>query len=299
MKTKTKLHILIGTLSLIVAFYLYNPAPFNWTYMAFSTAKYPRTHVEDVDYKRSDARQYYGLTTNSEFLVKWASVIIPQIEYEGLTPMARYPKVIFFVPFTGESAIHVLGRYIPSQDVVLINDAFVDWDNSPRAARLLATLTHELIHAQGGLYVQGMSQELEARTEAATIEVLAGLCNYKYELACEAFWSEVHDYAMTKIRKAYPNYYKVLYTLLNNDAAERSADKSRRHWADNPDRLAHIIEAYTMHPWRDMILPAAAGDKDFNTGFLYWNPVQGRPSRLATAFDDIAYLLGWKINLLY
>lgn len=257
--------------------------------------------VDDIDYTGTSPVYYWSTEGNSMYLIKEIYHIVPYMEYEGLTVRGSYPVIALFVPFGNSDYFHILGRWIPAKGIVAINERYLaQADYVPNQAQFLATLVHELVHVQGGGYISGKSStEYEARTEAGSIEVLAAMCNHSHEVACQAFWKEVEGYAMAQLEVQAPAWWYEFIRSWVSSTPDAWRDKSIRHWADKQEQLHYIIDAYTIRPWQQLIIPAAKGTQKFDTGMFYNVDHKGRMINLVTDFDDVAYLLGWLLNLIY
>jgi hypothetical protein len=238
----------------------------------------------------------YQIQSNSFWMAEYARLIVPYFGYEFVTPNPRYPKIMGAIPFQASESFHIGGRMIPVQGgIVLLNERyFLDerWNDKRRA---LGVLVHELVHVQGGAYLQGESWELESATSIATLEVLAAMCNYGDTLACPAFWRNVEHFARTSLKlKLQASGLGGLYTFWANtfwrdDYEQDAFEKSMRFWENDPETLKAIYFKYNLVPWNVVVNGVATGDK-LNTKHAncdsYGCYVIGMP------FDDITALLG-------
>lgn len=260
----------------------------------------PVIPFEDNVYSRGfsiDVDNYYawGIESNNTWMADMARLIIPYFYYEKVAPQGLYPKALGTVPMKDDESFHVAGRMIPDPDgyIALLNERmFIDnrWNDQRRA---LEVLVHELVHVQGGAYLYGTSEKLETATSVATVEVLAALCNYDHEIACEAFWLEVEGLARSSLLVSLNDMgLKYLYdgwaSMFWRDGAEQAAyDKSMRRWADNPEALMTIRKKYALVPW-EIILTKYQSGGTANTELAICNDFGC--SVLGMPFDDIAYL---------
>ena len=144
---------------------------------------------------------------------------------------------------------------------------------------------------------------LESNTSAATVEVLAAMCNYGDELACQSFWHELEALSRQALRSrmsedewAYDIFANV---FLRTESDERSARKSNRYWAGHKYERDEIIDKYGRSPYEDhVILYLKYGTRlESGTRSAYDN-TGGAWQLLTMPFDDTADLLGfWRIWL--
>jgi hypothetical protein len=278
--------------------------------------------ITDVDYsggEQQNTDQTWDLKTNSLWLVRQTTLIVPLLVYEGVGA-GRYPAEVFFAPFQGNRSFHVAGttnceQATPVSPItcwVMLNERFVldpGW-NDMRG--LLATLVHEEIHDQGGRFMDDpdvtdwdtKSAHLESKTSAATIEVLAAWCNKRNELACKAFWAEIESMARVTLRyrlQEAPWLYDLFSNIFLRDGAEeREARKNNRFWATHQDELYDIMLKYSVDPWENHVLAAMKFGRPLNTGVPVWES-DNTYKYLNLYFDDTYDLLGplaWLMNLL-
>src|SRR3990167_8181042 len=146
--------------------------------------------------------QAWDINSNSLWLVQQTTKIVPYFAYEDLTDRGLYPSILAWIPMTNERSFHVLGTAYTDEYVIYLNDRTVTDPRFNDQREALETLVHELIHIQGGLFADDpapdwatKSAHLESATEAATIEVLAAMCNYGDKIACLSFWSSTEGLA--------------------------------------------------------------------------------------------------------
>ena len=248
----------------------------------------------------------YGIESNSIWAADYVRLIVPYMTYEHLVNQAIYPAAANVVPFDNTNSFHVAGRMFPMENAVLLNERyFLDgkWDDQRRA---LETLTHELVHVQRGAFIMGSSAELESATSAATLEVLAAMCLYKDELACQAFWLDIehlsrssllvqlNDYGVQGLYEAWANAF------WRDDIEEGAYSKAMRFWDDSPGDLMEIREKYSLVPWMDVVFGVAYGIP-LNTGnpicvlddayMSYWASPTYTCTVIGMPFDDSWYLM--------
>lgn len=240
----------------------------------------------------------FMMVSNSNWLVVNTRMIAPFFSYEGLVEVAHYPRAVVFLPFVDDSSFHIAGRYLPPNlmgaDIVILNERMFLRETSDER-EVLATLVHELIHSQGGVFLTWPSERLESATVAGTIEVLAAMCNYENDLACAAFWNEINWLAMVSLRvnlneRNLGFVYDIYARLFRSESQQRRYEKAMRFWADDMETLAGIYSKYGRGPWVDHVMPGVCG-QPLNT----LNKVSGGHGTrfvLGMKFDDTRALLG-------
>ena len=243
-----------------------------------------------------DSIYTYGIGSNSEWVAEYVRLIVPYMEYEYVTGVSIYPVSAAVVPMVSNSSFHVAGRMYPSDGTLILNERyFLDnrWSDKRRA---LETLVHELVHIQGGAYIEGQSAELEAATSTATVEVLAGMCNYGDPLACDAFWHSIEGLArsslLVQLHDLGNDWFYDFWadTFWRDKATEIAYDKSMRHWADDPEGLMTIRRKYNLVPWKNVVYGVAYG-VPLNTGHAVYDVMMYSYVVIGMPFDDTAYLL--------
>lgn len=304
-------------LFILIAAYLTAPVDFILTHQSlvanFLIAEYAHVRAGEVipfdpGYKYDQATMAWGTVSNSPWLIDWVIKIVPSLVVDKISVgTGVYPASVGFIPEKGSNSFHIAGFAQPSYMAIWLNDRYAidpTWNDEREA---LSTLTHELIHIQGGTYLSGASEEFEPHTQAASTEALAGMCNQGLELACSAFWYDVESYARTELRLElsdlnWGDWYNRIANLLWRDASdERAAARSARFWADDPTQLNYIFRAYSLKPW-EMILSGVNDDVYLNTGLdIYYDAIhpwltviQGMPFDDTQAlFAPIVWLVQW------
>lgn len=255
----------------------------------FEDNVYARGRILDMDMS-------YGMESNNLWMLDQTRLIVPYFPYEKVSTQGVYPVAVGSIPMAGDDSFHVAGRMIPNHEeghIALLNEReFLDqrWNDQRRA---LEVLVHELVHVQGGNYLFGTSEELESATSIATVEVLAAMCNYDHELACQSFWLEVSGLARTSLLLQlqdigrgylYDSWARLFWRTAEQQVAY---DKSMRYWDKSPDALYTIRSKYALVPWQTIVAKVSVNGKA-DTGIKYCNTygcaILGMP------FDDIAYL---------
>ena len=243
-----------------------------------------------------DSIYTYGIGSNSKWVAEYVRLIVPYMEYEHVTGQSVYPVSAAVVPLVSNSSFHVAGRMYPSDGTLVLNERyFLDtrWSDKRRA---LETLVHELVHIQGGAFIEGWSAELEAATSTATVEVLAGMCNYGDTLACNAFWHNVEGLARSSLLVQLHDlgndwFYDFWADTFWRDSSEEIAyDKSMRHWSSDPEGLMTIRRKYNLVPWKNVIFGVFYGIP-LNTGHAVYDAMLYSYVVIGMPFDDTAYLL--------
>jgi len=252
---------------------------------------------------------------NSLWAAIQASNILPYFAWAGLNEMPIYPSLIGVIPYYGIRSLTIAG-YVDSGLIgymVMLNDRF-EYDpswNDERSA--LATYVHELIHIQGGRFIGDNPEEFEARTQAASTEILADMCDKgQDEIACKAFWLDMFQYSkayvMVTLKELNATWFYEWWdkTFLLSKDEIRAHDSNLRFWSKEQETYDYIVRAYQLGPYLKHIIPGLAYF-DMNTGILsamYMNmdPATRTPivyfEYYFLQFDDTRYLLGNLIHLL-
>jgi hypothetical protein len=236
-----------------------------------------------IDYSRQlllDTAITWEVKTNSMWLADKVRMIVPYFQYEGVIENPIYPVSVYLYPYVEDRSFHILGNASSPSGAAILNERFF-LDLERRDLRqVYSTLVHELIHLQGGGFSGwvplGIEGQLESRTQAATIEVLAGMCHYRDEIACRAFWAEIESWArgslLMRLRMyGYEDWYDKIADLLWRDKEDTMArDKSLRHWMLDEALKSHyytIINDYQKVPWESLVVEGVCGYR-MPTGFV-------------------------------
>lgn len=261
----------------------------------------------EIDYLRAgeyNLELTWGIHTNSIWLGDATRLIIPYMSYELVNLAPNYPDFVIFMPQMADSSFHLMGqagRSFMWGNIVTLNERML-WQDGWDAERLWSTMVHEFVHIQNGSFRNGASEDLESATVAATLEILAGMCNHNHELSCSAFWAEVEDLAKYSLRtKLHRNgldwWYEFFCNVFLRDKDERSrVDKANRHWERDQAYLWEIIKKYGAKPWLDHVVPGVQG-KGLETG--HYDAVTlpcgcrvFRMTKLYMPFDDTIKMFG-------
>lgn len=259
----------------------------------------------------------WGITTNSKWLAYYSTRIVPYYLRERVGS-GIYPDFIVVRPWFGDESFNFGGRAQCEYDgfkmrnvcVVWINSRYFDdpaWQDS---RDILGVFIHEMIHVQGGnfMYPEGetwaeKSSILESNTSAATIEVLAAMCNYGDKLACKTFWHELESLSRQSLRVHLRGdewiYDLFANAFLRTDSDRRSARKSDRYWAGHEYERNEIIDKYGRGPWEDHILPYLKYGTRLDAGTRVYESTNSY-RLLSVPFDDTVDLLGpiWSVWLI-
>ena len=239
----------------------------------------------------------YGIESNNTWMADQLRLITPYFFYEKVSPQGLYPKAVASVPMYNGESFHVAGRMIPDPEgyIALLNERLFIGNRWNDQRRALEVLVHELVHVQGGNYLYGGSEKLEAATSVATVEVLAALCNYDHEYACEAFWLEIESLSRASLEVALTDmglghlYQAWANKFWRDDAQEGAFDKAMRRWNEDPGALMVIRTKYQLVPWKEILEKYPVGG-EADTGFIIWSMEDLTGLVLGMPFDDIAYL---------
>lgn len=191
----------------------------------------------------------------TENLFAWEVEIVPYFEYEGVSQAGKIPPVTWKYFGSGEPNFHTLGRchvgYDPSVSLNIRHaNPYSRWYHRS----YLATLVHELAHAQG---VYSHADPLsEPTTQLVTLEVLASMTRDRNAWALPALVRElesyVDNYAMSLAFKEdkYEAYVIHIWRVADSMFEVASFERSMDHWQGNMDRLKYILEAYSERPFR-------------------------------------------------
>jgi len=251
----------------------------------------------------------WGIRTNSEWLAEFVRYVVPFYEYEGIAPpnQSVYPIQIAFFPLTGDNSFHLLGSAATWYSVVNLNERMLLKPNAD-LRQIYSTIIHELVHTQRGGFSNDRPNIIEPKTQSATLEVLAAMCNYGDDVACKAFWYEVESWARgslwVRLRMiGLDDLYQPLANLLWRDAdQEAAADKSLRHWFEDEEAehyLWDIIYNYEKYPWEVHVIPGICG-QPMDTGQAKFVEVTSKGDVIfeiiGMLFDDTASMFPWWVR---
>jgi hypothetical protein len=225
------------------------------------------------------------------------------MDYENINPYPNYPKAVLITPIPTERSMHLAAYADVTRGILAVNERFVVRYVAD-VRQILALLTHELVHFQDGHFHNGPSHFIESRTNAATVELLAAMCNYREPLACRTFWYEIEDMADASLRvnltnagygQAYEWFARVF--LYEEEMMDYSAHrKSMRYWAKDPVELDAILTKYGQMPWIHLVIPGVLGE-NMDTGNPEWNEL-GFGMVEGMAFDDTRDAMGFLFNII-
>lgn len=281
-----------------------------------------------------DAESEWGLVTNSTFLTNMTHMISPFFTYELLTDKVKDPVAVIFIPRAGDDSLNNLGQVIYGI-VVLLNERMLYFEPWNDAKTIQATLTHELIHIQGGNFLyspeplpascyvvmdDGQSKYfcavesdipklfewasrrsvwVEQHTQAATVEVLAAMCNSGDRLACSSFWDDFGRATSGSLEVELKSVglqalYQPFMNVMTRNSVERSrAEKALRYWVRYPGGRDAIVLKYGQGPWVNYILPYIVHGRLLDTGNTYQvDEGYGYKAVIGMPFDDIEVRLG-------
>jgi hypothetical protein len=241
--------------------------------------------------------------TNSVWLYEMVETMLPYISYENIRAHPIMPeKIVIEYYDVRAGALHILGWAIPSERSLHLSEWYVKISG---LESIYGTIVHELVHNQGNLFAGAPLKDVEARTTAATVEVLAGMCLRGDQIACQAFWIDVGDLASMSFRRKMEEHGLkdlsefLMDTFFRSGLEVRRAEKSSRHWMDNPAARDIILEYYGEYPWEQFIIPGVNG-----TSMRVRDKVRGLPAIIAhyeketMKFDDTKAMFGiWSFIL--
>jgi hypothetical protein len=223
----------------------------------------------------------------STFVMEYSQVIVPFFAQEKIREMPISPEKITII--LDESG-GISGVAIPEDNTIRLT--FIEQVD---IRELLPVIVHELVHLQRGRFLTYDEQppwikftSSEANTQAATLEVLAAMCNSGDDLACATFWNEVGEYSNSVF----------WFHLEQNGLEEWYQPINELFWVGSSDFQSAPIEvsyAYFQYPWEQIIIPGIMGES-LDTGNVYNHEISDGNfvcKRLLMPFDDTEELLGW------
>jgi len=242
---------------------------------------------------------------NSKFLAIYTDKIVPYFLFDGLIDIPIYPDVVVFIPYEAKESLSVAGfKYDMGLDnIITINDRYL-YDKSWNDERdFLETLVHELIHVQAYGFLGESEKIFEAKTQAASTEILASMCNMQDEIACKTFWLYMYKYQKTYVKIKlenlhiewiYPIWSRLFFWNINQLA---QFDKMTRYNLQDVDQYKNNIQAYLLNPYTNYLIPAVFGIRlDTEKPKINCNNninCMGIPNEtILMDFDDTRYLLG-------
>jgi len=221
----------------------------------------------------------------STFVMDYSQVIVPFFVQENIREMPISPEEIIII--LNESG-GIGGVAIPEYNIIQLT--FIEQVD---VRELLPVIVHELVHLQRGRFLAEQSPWIEfipseANTQAATLEVLAAMCNFGDELACAAFWTEGGEYSNSVF----------WFHLEQNGLEEWYRPITKLFWPESRDFQSAFIRlsySYFQYPWEQIIIPGIMDGESLDTGNLYNHEISDRNfvcRRLLMSFDDTEYLLG-------
>ena len=265
----------------------------------------------DIDVDDNELLMTWDTRSNSKAIVHMAYEILPFFALERVSDASHYPAVVLVVPLVAEPSFVIAGQAgeTSAGSMVRINDRFLN-----DRAQLLATLTHELIHIQGGYFLEppegiedlDRSYFIESRTSTATLEVLAAMCRYGNPVSCQAFWGDLEILARRSLQARAGRagllglYERWASIFLRDDAGDMKAEKMDRFWAGARAEQLQIIERYGELPWQEQVLPGICGQPLVTGTLRLIGEDKGHPLMLVLAmpFDDTRAMLGFLPALL-
>lgn len=250
----------------------------------FVIANVARAHFDpepqefDPQYTRSQKFMYWDTVTNSGWLGNVIYKTVPLFVYEGITEVGVYPKSAVAMPMTGEDSLHLLGQAMPAFSVMRINERMIEEGVRYDERVALYVTIHELIHLQSakpGVVNWGKSEVIEPSTQAATVEVLAAMCNLDDDTACEAFWMLIYRTTTASLENYVTDTgwelpYKLWERLIWMTPGQRkTSDKFLRHWQEDADAWEErgvLVEKYGAAPWRLHVVPGVRDNIPLLTG---------------------------------
>ena len=226
--------------------------------------------------------------------------LIPQFQYEKITPGAEWPQTVEFMVFPdGDSANHVLGRSDCNEYAVVNGRMSLPLSTFAKNEAPF-TLAHELAHvAQTQSVCRAVaSEEIESSAQIGALEVTAGLALQGNPLWLWATVDELRGMAMSSAyglalkENGFEKFHDLRKQLSPGAMSEARFMKSRRRWSSDPEQLEDILNKYNTKPLNRVIY--AISHKDAQISDLAFPLVsQQGPfiSRQSVKLDDLGYLI--------
>lgn len=225
-----------------------------------------------------------GIKTRED-LDLWADEIVPYMEYEHVSSPAVYPTSLeWFLDANSRRAFHVLGTagsLLTGCGPIEINGRVANPVSSWYGREdVYITLIHELVHVQGGIFCTGPSEQVEADTQIATMEIGAAMVNHGNLVILRPWLVEMADMGLATLQfYLSADEYEAFRREINPGALHASQRaKSLRYWESNPQALRDILYKYNVVPW-GVLTDAAL------SGWMVRYPTLTLPA------DDLSYLL--------
>lgn len=233
---------------------------------------------------------------------EWAIEILPYMAYEGLTDTANVPADIGLFFNMNSSAFHLAGqalcRTVDEGAVlgpIILNGRYVN----PKSAwygkeQSLGVLVHELVHMQGGPFCSGKSEDLEANTQIAAMEVMAAMVNHGNRAVLRPLLLTLRDMVLSALEyDLSPEDYIAFYRTVEPDPFQvAKAEKALRHWLpDNAYELHDILWKYNVVPVNAIIEGLGDGTVE-RIGLLEWDFENSKAVVAPLKVDDLQYLFG-------
>lgn len=227
--------------------------------------------------------------SNSLWILDYSQIIVPFFKQENIRETPVYPRKIIIESRENQKKFLITGvAYYENRDIVI----FLHKEKQIKSRQLLPVLVHEHVHLQGGRFIGDEPPWadivlFESNTQAATLEVLAAMCYSGDDLACDAFWSEIENYASG----TFWMHLRSLKLLEWYQSIGMLLWPSEQDFQYASDRFLYN---YLQYPWNQIIIPGIMGEP-LDTGNFYDYEVSDRNyvcRRLFMPFDDTEYLLG-------
>lgn len=205
----------------------------------------------------------YPQITSIEDVNNWMNDLVPLFGYEGITSVNLsngHENYVYPLSITAEyydssqDHIHVLGRTNCFTTEITLNARYFNPASSLyNSPDLLATLTHELAHAQGICYADTPLNE-EVSAQLVMLEVLSADAN---KGNVQAFATVVYELrgmmiAALKSRAIVEGRLDQFWTFMDGIETDpfqlARMQKSERYWQADPAKLAQILNDYNYIP---------------------------------------------------
>ena len=241
---------------------------------------------------------------NNEVLAGLAVELIPQFQYEGITPKSEWPKDVKFVFFMeGDDANHVLGRS-DCETYAIVNGRLELPLSTFGKGDAPFTLAHELAHVAQTQSICGSfsSEEIESSAQIGALEVTAGLANQGNPFWLWATLDELRGmsisaaYGLALVDGDFEKFHGLRKQLSPGATSEARFQKSRRRWSEDPFELSDMLNKYNTKPLNRIGYAVRYNNAEITDlafppvyeGLAYWSSQRSpQPVKL----DDLSYLL--------
>lgn len=208
-----------------------------------------------------------GIATTEDMNL-WIKEIVPFFEYEGITDpekeVGEYGGMIYPTPgiedyLDGRAHNHILGQAEILGDDITLNGRILN-PKSPWYARTdsIATLIHELAHAQGIKFSHTEIDE-EASAQLVTLEILAAMSNKGNEQTIGPLLDELAYMSLSaanyiaREEGKYETFQVDRNNTFKDPLMQANFAKAERYWESDPEMLKEILYSYNFVPMQKVV----------------------------------------------